>query len=119
MMESVDEGKSIAEGIAKDLMASWSNGRFSPLGNKANVVMQSLLTPKRQEETYQAVSDLFGTYESITFIEACGPTRGLPSAVYRFKARFSNSDEWPEIRIVIDEAGKLSGFWIKPWHIKV
>ncbi len=118
-MKSVDEGKSIAERIARDLMASWSSEGFEPLGNKANAVMQSLLTPERQKETYQAISALFGTYESLTFVEAWGPVKGLPSVVYRFKARFSNSDERPEIRIVIDQGGKLSGFWIKPWHIKV
>lgn len=118
-MKSVDEGKSIAERIARDLIVSWSSGRFEPLGNQANAVMKSLLTPKRQKETYQAIKGLFGSYESLTFIEAWGPVKGLPSVVYRFKARFSNSGERPEIRVVIDRDGKLSGFWIKPWHIKV
>ena len=100
-------------------METWSRGQFEALANKADPVMQSILTPKRQRETYHAICDLFGRYESITFIEAWGPTRGFPSAVYRFKVRFSNSDERPEIRIVIDEGGRLSGFWIKPWHIKI
>lgn len=117
-MRSVDEGKSIAERIVKDLMSSWSIGHFKPLGDKATAVMQSLLTPKRQKETYQAVSALFGAYQSMTFIEAWEPKKRLTSAIYRFKACFSNSYERPEIRVVIDDSGRLSGFWIKPWRIK-
>ncbi|MFQ5598391.1 MAG: hypothetical protein ACE5GK_10115 [Nitrospiria bacterium] len=119
MRESIEARKSIAEQMTKNLFISWSHGRFKPLGDEANAVMQSLLTPQRQKEIDQAVSALFGAYQSMTFIEAWGPARGLPSVIYRFKACFSNSKERPEIRVVIDGAGRLAGFCIKPWRIKV
>jgi hypothetical protein len=39
--------------------------------------------------------------------------------IVRFKGIFSKSNEIPEIRIVLDQANKVAGFWYKPWEAEL
>jgi hypothetical protein len=41
------------------------------------------------------------------------------STVYRFKGTYSRTSEQPEIRVVFDSQGKISGLWLKPWRDEI
>ena len=119
MMKSALERKAAAQRLAQGIFTAWSEGRFVPLGDEATAAIRTQLSPDIQRRAHRAIRSLFGDYRGMTFIEAWGPTPGLPSTVYRFRGRFSASDERPEIRVVINRRGKLAGFLIKPWRIEI
>ncbi len=113
------EVKSTAERIATDILKSMRDGRFEPLGDEATAAMRSGLTPEKQKEAYETIKGMFGDFQSMEYVETCIPTDGSLLVIYRFKGHFSKSKARPEIRVVMDGEGKLSGFWIKPWKAKV
>ncbi len=113
------EVKSTAERIATNILGSMRDGQFEPLGDEATSAMRSGLTPEKQKEAYESIKGMFGDFQSMEYAETCLPTDGSLLVIYRFKGHFSKSKATPEIRVVMDGEGKLSGFWIKPWKAKV
>ncbi len=113
------EMKSTAQRIATNILESMRDGRFEPLGDEATAAMRSGLMPEKQKEAYESIKGMFGDFQSMEYAETCVPTDGSLLVIYRFKGHFSKSKATPEIRVVMDGEGKLSGFWIKPWKAKV
>ncbi len=109
----------MAERIAINILESWRDGRFEPLGDEATIAMRSALTPEKQKEAYETIKGMFGDFQSMEYVETWVSTNGPFLAIYRFKGRFSRSRARPEIRVVMDSEGKLAGFWIKPWRARV
>jgi len=106
--------KSFAESLAVDILTSMKSGEFKSLRDEATLAMQKGLSPEKQEASYDQIKGMFGDFESLSYYEACIPTEGAIQTVYRFKGKFESA--FPEIRVVINEENKLSGFWIKPWN---
>ena len=113
------EMKLVAERIATNILESQRDGRFEPLGDEATAAMRSALTPKKQKEAYETIKGMFGDFQSMEYVETWVPTDGSLLVIYRFKGHFSKSKARPEIRVVMDGEGKLTGFWIKPWRARV
>jgi hypothetical protein len=99
------------------LYAKWQNGTFEPLGDEFTPEMQKALTPELQKQSFEQIRSMFGDYHGMTFVEALTARFLLPrGTVYRYKGTYSRTSEQPEIRVVFDSDGKISGLWLKPWR---
>lgn len=122
VFEKIPEGqidpvrKQTAERVARRLFSSWKMGIYNSLGEEFSAEMRRAFTPRVQRQTYQDLKMRFGELEDLTFAEAVRPRNTPDMVIYRFRAKFSGTDEQPEIRVVMDRDGKISGFWCKPWH---
>ncbi|MDD5309643.1 MAG: hypothetical protein PHU25_20180 [Deltaproteobacteria bacterium] len=102
----------LAEDFAKAYFGRMREGRFEPLGDEATAEMRSALTPERQKESYESLVKTIGGFESLAYAETWrGNANG--NTIFRFRARFGTQE--PEVRVVLDPAGKVGGFWVKPW----
>jgi hypothetical protein len=106
--------KAIAQRIATKIYESCKSGQHEALGEEAIPEMREALSPEKQKATCQSVGTMFGDYVSIDYAETW-KSKVTSFRVYRFKGHFSKSSATPEIRVVLDSSGKLSGFWLKPW----
>jgi hypothetical protein len=104
-----------AQDLASRILTSWRDGRFEPLGEEATLALQSGLTPEMQKQSYEQIRGMFGDFQSLEYAETWMPTDGSSLFIFRFKGRFARTETAPEIRVVLDGEGKLSGLWIKPW----
>jgi hypothetical protein len=106
-----------ARGIVDSLYAAWQAGKFEPVSDEFTSEMQKGLTPQLQEQSFKQIKNMFGDYRGLDFVEALTARFLFPrGTVYRFKGSYSQTSSQPEIRVVIDSAGKVSGLWIKPWN---
>ncbi len=74
------------------------------------------LTEGVQQSSYENIRSMFGEYESMQFAEAWKLEADQSYTIYRFKGTFDAASDKPEIRMVMDQEGKLAGFWIRPWE---
>jgi hypothetical protein len=102
-----------AQGFAEKIYRSCGSGHFDPLGDEATNEMRVDLSPAKQKQTCSYVQLTFGDYNSMDYVETW--TGGASVRIYRFKGHFSKTSDTPEIRIVVDKKGLVSGFWLKPW----
>jgi hypothetical protein len=101
--------------IVNGLYAKWGQDIFDPVSDEFDSKMQQGLTPDLQRRAFYDVKRMFGDYSGMTFYEAL-TQRFFGGTVYRFKGSFSQgAGNQPEIRVVFDKQGKISGLWIKPW----
>ncbi|MBA3066301.1 DUF3887 domain-containing protein [bacterium] len=105
--------------IATSLLELQRKGQFEALGDEATASMRALLTPEKQKEVYENLKGMYGDFDSLEYAESWVPTDGTLLKIYRFKGHFSKSKTMPEIRVVMDGEGKLTGLWIKPWKAKI
>lgn len=106
--------KQIAENFAIHYLSQLRDGEYYTFTDEAIEVFAAQLTEQNQKAGYQQVKDKFGDYESLSFAEAwIQPKQGI--TIFRFKGKFSNSVKQLEVRVVLDKAGKIAGFWIRPW----
>ncbi len=102
--------------IMGSLYAKWQNGEFEPVGNEFTPEMQKGLSPELQKQSFEQIRSIFGDYEGMAFVEALTARFLLPrGTIHRFKGKYSRTSEQPEIRVVFDSHGKISGLWLKPW----
>jgi hypothetical protein len=104
-----------AQQIADALWSTWRSGKFEPLSDAFTSQMRQSMTPEVQQAAYGQTKEMFGDYKNLSFAQAVASPIMPGATVYRFRATFSGSAERPEIRVVMDKQGKVSGFWIKPW----
>lgn len=103
--------------LMDSLYAKWQNGTFEPVGDEFTAEMQKGLSPELQKQSFEQGRAIFGDYQGMTFVEALTARFLLPrGTVYRFKGKYSKTSENPEIRVVFDSDGKISGLWLKPWR---
>jgi hypothetical protein len=103
--------------VMDSLYAKWQNGTFETVGDEFTPEMQKGLTPELQKQSFEQISSTFGEFRGMTFVEALTARFLIPRGnVYRFRATYSQSSEQPEIRVVFDSNGKISGLWLKPWR---
>lgn len=112
------DARASAESLATRLLSEWRDGRHEPLGDEANERMRESLHPDAQREAYEAVRNEFGDFESVDYVETVAPRNGASLRVYRFRGTFTGATR-PEVRVVLDGDGKLSGLWVKPWSASV
>ena len=71
------------------------------------------LTPEKQKEVYNQLKSAFGAYKSLDYSQAWLESNSNVR-IYRFKSLFGDSNQM-EIRVVVNDKGKIAGFFIKPW----
>lgn len=71
---------------------------------------------EKQLQTYGAIRELFGDYQSLTFVEAYQTLTEPTYRIFRFQGKFERDNAQPEVRLVIDKDEKLAGFSIVPWQ---
>jgi hypothetical protein len=103
-----------AESFAKRYEQTRAQGSFAPLGDEATEDVRTSLTVEKQKAAQQQITAAFGEFESLEYVEAWRANASPESTIYRFRATFTKGK--PEIRVVHDEQGKISGFWLKPWR---
>ena len=108
------EQHQLAAQLATQILQAHEQGRFEALGPEATEGFRKALTAEIQRHSYQQLRQLFGTFEGLDFVE----TRSIESQpnllIHRFRGRYSTAS--PEVRVVLDQNGKLTGLWIKPWQ---
>ena len=73
------------------------------------------LTEKNQKALYQQLKNSFGDFKSLEYAETWVQGNNISMQIFRFKSNFEKSGQLLELRVVLDESDKISGFWIKPW----
>jgi len=68
-----------------------------------------------QKQAYQDIKGKFGDYKSLEYAETWEYSGSETMTIVRLKGLFSLENETPELRVVIDGANKVAGFWYKPW----
>ena len=112
------EMKQTAASIGKNILVSQKEGRFEPLGEEATEAMRAAFTPEEQRKGYLQLKSLFGEFESMEYVETYVPKQGSKLFICRFRGKFSKNKN-VEVRVVMNEEGKLDGFWLKPWKKKI
>ncbi len=104
----------LAEQLATQILQAHEQGRFEALGPEATESFRKAFTAEVQRHSYQQIRQLFGTFEGLDFVETRS-IEGQPHLlIHRFRGRYSTAS--PEVRVVLDQDGKLVGLWIKPWQ---
>ena len=106
-----------AEKLATRILQAHEQGRFEALGpEEATEAFRKAFTAEVQRQSHQAIRQLFGAFEGLEFVE----TRSIESQpnllIHRFKGRYDAASQAPEVRVVLNQDGKLAGLWIKPWQ---
>ena len=109
------EQRHLAGQLATQILQAHEQGRFEALGpEEATEGFRKDFTAERQRFYHQKSQQLFGTFEGLDF----GETRFMENQphllAHRFKGRYSTAS--PEVRVVLDQDGKLDGLWVKPWQ---
>ncbi len=103
--------------IMDSLYGKWQDGTFEPVGDEFTLEMQKGLSPELQKQSFEQIRSMFGDFQGMTFVEALTARFLIPrGTIYRFKGTYSRTAEQPEIRVVFDSHGKISGLWLKPWR---
>lgn len=106
--------RALAEKVAIRFLKGWQEGRYEPLGDEFDQEMRNKFSPEAQKQGHTAATAMFGDFQALEFIEMApvGPYKA-----YRFKGTFTKVpvEERPEVRVVVDDQGKVGGFWCRPW----
>ncbi|WKN40811.1 hypothetical protein [Tunicatimonas pelagia] len=106
-----------AQSLANTLLTSQKLGQPHILSeSEAIVALQEEFSAEKQTQTYGAIRDLFGDYQSITFKEAYRTTNAPAYYIFRFQGKFERDNAQPEVRVVMNEKEQLAGFSIVPWQ---
>lgn len=105
-----------ARGFADRFFSAAREGKTYEFQNDAITAVIQGLTPQVQKQVYQDIQGKYGDYKSLEYAESWKYNAGQTMTIVRFKGVFDKSNDKPEIRIVLDEANKVAGFWYKPWE---
>ena len=109
------EQHQLAAQLATQILQAHEQGRFGALGpEEATEDFRKAFTAEIQRHSYQQLRQLFGTFEGLDFVETRSIENQPHLLIYRFRGRYSTAS--PEVRVVLDQDGKLTGLWIKPWQ---
>lgn len=114
--ESVNkQDKTFAQQFANDYLNAAKSGTCYEFTNEGTDTLMKSLTKENQQKAYDYVKNEFGEFQSLEYAETWEQkSEGL--TIYRFKGAFDKSEKKLEVRVVLDEAKKIAGFWIKPWR---
>lgn len=110
-----EEIESVKELSEKILVAQKNGGYYNLTEDEAIKEMVEGLNEKVQKQSYKQIKNLFGDYQDLKFESLMESEKGQKLKIYRFKG-FFESESNIEIRTVLNDEGKLAGFFIKPWN---
>jgi hypothetical protein len=115
--DKVDQNKVIlAEKFADKYFCAARDGKTYEFQDEATEILSQSFTPEVQKQVYQDIQGKFGDYKSLEYAETWKYSGTETMTIVRFKGIFSKNNEIPEIRIVLNEADKIAGFWYKTWE---
>jgi hypothetical protein len=115
--DKVDRDKvKLAQDFTDRYFSASRDGKTYEFQDDATMAVIQGLTPQVQKQVYQDIQSKFGDYKSLEYVETWIYNAGETMTIVRFKGVFSKSDDKPEIRIVLDQANKIAGFFYKPWE---
>ena len=104
-----------AQKFADSYFTRLKNGSYYQFQDEAIDILKNQLTEEAQKTIYQQLKGQFGDFQSLKYAETWIQDGNASTQIYRFKSDFDKSNKKIEIRIVLNETGKIAGFWIKPW----
>ena len=115
-----DPNIKLAGQLAEKIMDGMKSGNIYLLNEQqATPATVKGLNRQTQLAVYKQISDEFGEYKHLTFVESIPVGEAEPYMMYRFRGTFSKAKQGPEIRVVISDDRKLAGFWIIPWKDEI
>ena len=113
------ERLAIAESISTSIMVGVRSGNIYLLGpDEATPAMMKGMNAEQQMTVYMQLKNEFGPYQSLSFYEAMIPDNQPEYTLYRFKGNFDKPGA-AEIRAVLDQQGRLAGFWVLRWQDEI
>ena len=108
-----------ATDLSNNILSAQKIGSFYTLSDKeATSEMRTGLNELVQKQSYVQIKSLFGEYENLSFDHLMTSGEGTKYEIYRFRGKFNLNKE-VEVRVVLDESGKLAGFFVKPWNDQI
>lgn len=104
----------MVEQFATDYLTKLKNGEYYEFQDEATEQLKNGLTKEVQIASYKQVKDAFGDFESLEFIEMRVQEKEPVMYIYRLKGTFGGGKKL-EVRVVLNEEEKISGFWIRKW----
>ncbi|MCA1960432.1 MAG: DUF3887 domain-containing protein [Desulfomonile sp.] len=111
--------KAKAQQAAERLLTGWREGKFAPLPDEFTVEMAANFPPEDQQAAHNNLKALFGELRSLEFAEAVSSPTLAGHVIYRFRGKFSATDADPEVRVLMNNEGKIAGFWVRHWMDEV
>jgi hypothetical protein len=106
--------KEFSKKFANDYFSKQISGSYYQFKkDEATDQIITSLTAEKQKEVNNQLKMGFGEFKSLDYAQTWFDSNSK-FVVYRFKSKFSKSDNL-EIRVVLNEQGKIAGFFIKPW----
>ena len=114
--EADQEKVAFAEKFATEYFEALKSGANYLFENEATNEVKNQLTPEYQNTIYNQLKTNLGNFVSLEYAETWMQTEGQDLNIIRFKSVFDNTDQQIEVRVVLNKAGKISGFFITPWR---
>lgn len=109
--------KQFAEQMANMILNRCVSYDYSALSlEEVNEAMVKGFNATVFQQTCEFLKDKYGRFRSLEFVEAMQPAESNEYTIYRFKGNFKEAIKPPEIRVTIDESGKLAGFNTAKWN---
>lgn len=106
-----------AESLADVMLTAQRKGSPHLLKeSEATTAVRQEFTTERQLQTYSAIRELFGDYQSLIFVEAYRTLTEPAYYIFRFRGNFERGNAQPEVRVVMNLNTQLAGFFIHPWQ---
>lgn len=109
------EKVAVAKKFSDNFYAELKKGEVYQFKDDATPEMKSLLTPESQKNLYKQLKEQIGDYEGVSYAEAWVQKSNPEFLILRFKGTFSKSDKKSEVRVVLNKADKVAGFYVRPW----
>ena len=114
--DEADQSKTkIARAFAAAFLMKLKAGETYQFKDEAIDVLKNQLTPDNQKLVYQQLKGQFGDFKSLEYAETWVQANNKSMQIVRLKGNFEKSNRSQEIRVVVNETNKISGFWVKPW----
>jgi len=112
----VDKSKvKIAQDFATNFMTKLKSGASYKFQDEAIDALKNQFTEENQKIVYQQVKSQFGDFQLLKYAETWIQSNNKSIQIIRLKGDFEKSNKKLEIRVVLNESGKIMGFFIIPW----
>ena len=113
----IDKSKiTIARDFAQNYMTTTINkGETYQFKDEALEQLKNGLTPEKQKAIAEQFKSQMGNFKSLTYAETWIQGESKSFLILRFKSEFEKNNVVVEIRVVLNDANKIAGFFFKPW----
>ena len=105
----------MAKKFANDYFTQLKNGSYYQFHDEAVENLKNFLTEEYQKSSYHQITEQFGNYQTLEYAETWALRSNPGVLIVRLKSDFEKSRKKLEIRVVLNESGRISGFWLRPW----